>query len=72
MAASPALLLLPSSKNAVSALFLFAGGQGMNIWLGLGKEKSFFVLKGLIKDWQGTWCPDPWEAAQRADKQTWC
>ena len=27
----------------------------MNIWWGLGEEKSFFVLKGLIMDGQETW-----------------
>lgn len=33
----------------------------MNVWLGLGKEKSFFVLKRLIEGWQETWCHDAWE-----------
>lgn len=30
----------------------------MNVWLGLGKEKSFFVLKRLIEGWQEMWCHD--------------
>ena len=57
---SPALLLLPGSKNGASASFLCAGVLGMSIWLDLGEETSSFVLKGLVMDGQETWCHELW------------
>lgn len=70
LVASPALLLLPGSKNGASASFMCAGGLGMSIWLDLGEETSSFVLKGLVMDGQETWCHELWSWLWRSTEGT--